>query len=175
MAPELRSAVRGLDDQINALKQADRGRGRRVGDGNGTVYRKADSSVAIRSFNRAASDWHDHRCRVLTPGATVGVLGPVGGEMTQQYLAGELSSLLGDLQAVATSGASARQLARLRDEAETSPLLALSSVAVRALLVTDDLCWESLTRADAGAFARQAQLGAELHEFGVCAGLLEDD
>jgi hypothetical protein len=32
-----------------------------------------------------------------------------------------------------------------------------------------------LTRADTGAFARQAELSAELHEFGVCAGLLEDD
>jgi len=95
--------------------------------------------------------------------------------MTQQYLAGELSSLLGDLQSVATSGASARELARLQHEAETWPLLALSSVAVRALVVTDDLCWDSLTRADAASFARQAALGAELHEFGVCAGLLEDD
>jgi hypothetical protein len=95
--------------------------------------------------------------------------------MTQQYLAGELSLLLGDLQAVAINGASARELARLRRQAETGPLPALSSVAVRALVVTDDLCWDSLTRADGRLFARQAALGAELHEFGVCAGLLEDD
>ena len=95
--------------------------------------------------------------------------------MTQQYLAGELSSLLGELQTVATNAASARDLARLRHEAETWPLPALSSVAVRALVLTDDLCWDSLTRADAAAFARQAALGAELHEFGVCAGLLKDD
>jgi len=95
--------------------------------------------------------------------------------MTQQYLAGELSSLLGELQTVAPNGAWARDLARLRHEAETWSLPALSSVAVRALVVTDDLCWDSLTRADAGAFARQAALGAELYEFGVCAGLLEDD
>jgi hypothetical protein len=147
----------------------------RIGDDRGTVYRKADAKVAIRTFNHAAWAWHEHRCRVVfTPGATVGVWS-LGGEMTRQYLAGELSSLLGDLQAVATSGPSARELARLRHEAETWPLVALSSVAVRALVVTDDLCWESLTRADAKAFARQATLGAELYEFGVCAGLLEDD
>jgi hypothetical protein len=95
--------------------------------------------------------------------------------MTQQYLAGELSSLLGELQTVATNAASARDLARLRHEAETWPLPALPSVAVRALVLTDDLCWDSLTRADAASFARQAALGAELHEFGVCAGLLKDD
>lgn len=95
--------------------------------------------------------------------------------MTQQYLAGELSSLLGELQTVATNGTSARDLARLRHEAETWPLPALSSVAVRALVLTDDLCWDSLTRSDAASFARQAALGAELHEFGVCAGLLKDD
>ena len=95
--------------------------------------------------------------------------------MTQQYLAGELSSLLGELQTVANNGTSARDLARLRHEAETWPLPALSSVAVRALVLTDDLCWDSLTRSDAASFARQAALGAELHEFGVCAGLLEDD
>jgi len=95
--------------------------------------------------------------------------------MTQQYLAGELSSLLGELQTVTTNGISARGLARLRYEAETWPLRALSSVAVRALVLTDDLCWDSLARADAATFARQAALGAELHEFGVCAGLLEDD
>jgi len=95
--------------------------------------------------------------------------------MTQQYLAGEMSSLLGELQSVASTPARARDLARLRQEAETWPLTALPGVAERALVVTDELCWDSLTRADVAAFVRQAALGAELHEFGVCAGLLEDD
>jgi hypothetical protein len=95
--------------------------------------------------------------------------------MTEQYLAGETSSLLGELQSVAPTPASVRDLARLRHEAETRPLTALPSVVVRALVVADELCWDSLTRADMTAFVRQAALGAELHEFGVCAGLLEDD
>jgi hypothetical protein len=95
--------------------------------------------------------------------------------MTQQYLAGELSLLLGQLQAVTTSETFARDVTRLRHEAETWPLTALSFVAVRALVLTDGLCWDSLTRADTVAFARQAALAAELHEFSVCAGLLDEE
>lgn len=40
--------------------------------------------------------------------------------MTQQYLAGEFSLLLAQLQAVATDPSSARTLARLRREVETT-------------------------------------------------------
>jgi hypothetical protein len=95
--------------------------------------------------------------------------------MTQQYRAGELSLLLGQLQAVTTSQPSARQIARLRYEAETRPLTALPSVAVRALVLTDGLCWDSLTRGDTVVFSRQAALSADLYEFGVCARLLKED
>jgi len=95
-------------------------------------------------------------------------------EMTQQYLAGELSLLLAQLQAVATDTAGVRDLARLRQEAETMPLLALPSVAVRALELADSVCWDSLTRGDTAAFVRQAAICAELWQFGVCAGLLEE-
>ena len=95
--------------------------------------------------------------------------------MTQHYLAGELSVLLGELQALTVDEAWARDLGCLRREAETCPLPALGSVTVRALALTDSLCWESLDRADGTAFTRQAALCAELHEFGLCAGLLEED
>jgi hypothetical protein len=47
-------------------------------------------------------------------------------------------------------------------------------VTVRALALTDGLCWDSLNRGDTAAFTRQAAVCAELHEFGVCAGLLEE-
>jgi hypothetical protein len=93
--------------------------------------------------------------------------------MTQQYLAGELSLLLARLQA-ATNQPSARAVARLRREAETWPLVALASVVVRALALTDTLCWDSLQRGDAAAFTRQAALCAELRDFGICAGWLEE-
>ncbi|HEV8625307.1 MAG TPA: hypothetical protein VG034_12675 [Acidimicrobiia bacterium] len=95
--------------------------------------------------------------------------------MTRQYLAGELSVLLGQLQAIDRKEGSVRGIARLRYEAETCPSGALSSVAVRALLLSDELCWESLTSGDAVAFSREAAISAELLEFGVCAGLLGED
>ena len=94
--------------------------------------------------------------------------------MTQQYLAGELSLLLGDLQAAMTDEAAAVEVTHLRQRAETGRRPAMVSVAVRALEVAECGCWDSLTRGDAAAFIRQATVCAELWEFGVCAGLLED-
>ena len=64
--------------------------------------------------------------------------------MTQQYLAGELSVLLGRLQAVATNQVSARDAAHLRRQG------------------------------DAAAVSCQAAVCAELCDFGVCAGFLEE-
>jgi hypothetical protein len=95
--------------------------------------------------------------------------------MTQQYIAGELSLRLGQLQAMATDQERASEVARLRHEAETVPLAALGSVLVRALEVADRLCWDSLGCGDAVAFSRQAASCAELWEFGVCASLFEED
>ena len=94
--------------------------------------------------------------------------------MTQEYLAGELSLLLEQLQAAMTNAALVVEVAHLRQQAETGPRSALASVVVRALEVADLVCWDSLTRGDAAAFIRQATVCAELWEFGVCAGLLED-
>jgi hypothetical protein len=94
--------------------------------------------------------------------------------MTQQYIAGELSILLAQLQAVAADETAARDVAALRHEAETRPLSALPRVVLRALALDDGLCWQSLTRGDGAAFTRQARVGADLREFSVCAGLLTD-
>ena len=94
--------------------------------------------------------------------------------MTQQYIAGELSLLLGELQAAMTNEASVVEVAHLRLRAETGRRSALASVAVRALEVADRLCWDSLTRGDAAAFLSQAVVCAQLWEFAVCAGLLEE-
>ena len=94
--------------------------------------------------------------------------------MTQQYIAGELSLLLGELQATMTHEASAVEVGRLRRRAETGSRSALASVAGRALEMADGLCWDSLTRGDAAAFIRQAAVCAELWEFAVCASLLEE-
>jgi len=94
--------------------------------------------------------------------------------MTRQYLAGELSVLLGRLQALDPHRELAGGITRLRYEAETCPLPSLASVAVRALWLIDDLCRESLASGDAVAFSHEAAISAELYEFGVCAGLLEE-
>jgi hypothetical protein len=93
--------------------------------------------------------------------------------MTQQYLAGELSVLLARLQTVTSDPAARNSIALLRGEAETLPVTALPSVTVRALRLIDVLCWASVDRGDVVAFRRQCQAGAELFEFGVCAGLLD--
>lgn len=94
--------------------------------------------------------------------------------MTRQYVAGELSVLLGHLQAVTSTEASRSAAWSLRHEAETEPIRSLRSVTKRALALTNGLCWDSLTLGDTAAFCRQAAVCAELHEFGVWAGLLEE-
>jgi len=94
-------------------------------------------------------------------------------EVTQQYLVGELSLILSELQVVATSEAVVRAVARLRQEAETTPPAALGPVLVRAVRLVDRLCCDALTRGEVAAFIREAAICDELWEFGVCAGLLE--
>ncbi|MEV0375716.1 hypothetical protein AB0I10_39250 [Streptomyces sp. NPDC050636] len=94
--------------------------------------------------------------------------------MTQQYLVGEASVLLAQLESSGTDPVVARELARLRHEAETGPVSRLGSVALRALELTDELCRDSLRRGDVPAFLRQCVCGADLREFCVCARLLTD-
>lgn len=94
--------------------------------------------------------------------------------MTLQYIAGELSLILGELEAAVSSRAARRQVADVRHEAETAPFPALPAVATRALRLTDDACWASLARGDAECFRREAAIGAELWSFSVCARLLDE-
>ncbi len=94
--------------------------------------------------------------------------------MTQHYIAGELSVRLAELQAVATTPQSAADFVQLRRRVESGPRTSLSCVVNQALTLTDSLCWESLKRGDVRAFNCQASISAELREFGVCAGLIEE-
>jgi len=57
--------------------------------------------------------------------------------MTQQYLVGELSLLLGQLHTAMANEASAVEVARLRQRAETGPPSGLASVVMRALEVAE--------------------------------------
>jgi len=92
--------------------------------------------------------------------------------MTQQYVAGELSLRLGELQAVATDHERAQEIARLRDEAERAPHAALGSVVVRALGLANGFCRDSLECGDVLAFSRRVAICADLWEFCVCACLV---
>ena len=95
--------------------------------------------------------------------------------MTQQYLLGEVSLILGELQAVATNDAAVRAAAFLRHEAEATPPGALAPMVARAVELTDRMCWDALNRGQTVAFFREAAICAELWEFGICAGLLQED
>lgn len=95
--------------------------------------------------------------------------------MTQQYLAGELSVLLGELRAAATNQNRRCEIDRLRRETEEFPTAVLGCVTTRALAVARALCWGSVTRGDTTAFHRQAAVSAQLYEFGICSGLLAED
>lgn len=94
--------------------------------------------------------------------------------MTQQYLVGELSVLLEQLQTVATDPLLADLLSRLRQEEEAGPVTALDEVAVRALQLGRNACWERLSKGDIAACCRGASICAELRQFGVCAHLLAE-
>lgn len=94
--------------------------------------------------------------------------------MTQQYLVGEASVLLAQIQASGGDPLAVRELAQLRREAETRPVSELGAVAMRALEVTDGMCLESLHRGDVLGFLRQCASGAELRDFCLCARLLAD-
>jgi hypothetical protein len=90
--------------------------------------------------------------------------------MTRQYLIGELSVRLEQLQA--TTGPAAAEVARLRAEVETGPLTGLASATARAMALADGLCWDSLSRGDTAAFAGQATILAELCQFAIGVRLL---
>jgi hypothetical protein len=85
---------------------------------------------------------------------------------------GELSVRLARLEAATASQPWLRDVARLRLEAETGTFDGLTWVIMRALVLNEELCWDSLQRGDVAAFERQAEIGADLDEFAVCARLL---
>lgn len=94
--------------------------------------------------------------------------------MTRQYVVGELSFILGELQAAATDEAAGRDVARLRREAEATTPAELAPVVARAVELIDGMCWDALTQGETAAFVREAAICAELWELGFCAGLLDE-
>jgi hypothetical protein len=94
--------------------------------------------------------------------------------MTQEYLIGELSVRLGQLQAAAHHAA-AVDVADLRHQVETRSATWLAAETTQALALADQLCWDSLSHGDTAAFSRQAAIGADLRLFGACARLIDDE
>jgi hypothetical protein len=93
--------------------------------------------------------------------------------MTQEYFIGELSVRMEELQTTSACRA-ARDMTRLRWQVESGSPAGLASAARRALMLADELCWESLSRGDIPAFAKQARAAAELRQFAICARLLRE-
>ena len=91
--------------------------------------------------------------------------------MTQQYVVGELSSLLAGLQPT-PGGLLGDAVNQLRHEVEFSPLRMLPTLAQRALDLTDLVCGAALEQGDADGFCRSVGTAIALRDFTVGAGLL---
>jgi hypothetical protein len=94
--------------------------------------------------------------------------------VTEQYIIGELSVRMVQLEAVAPTEKSAGEFARLRVEAETASFETLPYMALQALYLIRGLCRDSLARGDLQALTSQATMAAELREFAVSARLLAE-
>ncbi|HEY3073000.1 MAG TPA: hypothetical protein VGJ46_09285 [Candidatus Limnocylindrales bacterium] len=90
--------------------------------------------------------------------------------MTQQYIIGQFSSLLGDLQPAPAGWLAA--VDDLRREVESSPLPMLPRLAHEAMDLTDMICWAAVEQGDVGGFCRYAETAVALREFTANAGLL---
>jgi hypothetical protein len=91
--------------------------------------------------------------------------------MTQQYIVGEFSALLAELQPVPGEPLG-DAVGRLRHEVESGPLPMLPRLAREAMTLTDLVCWAALERGDAGRFRRNADTAAALRAFAASANLL---
>jgi hypothetical protein len=91
--------------------------------------------------------------------------------MTQQYIAGEFSSLLAQLEPAPSPSLTAA-VHDLRREVELGPLLVLPRLARDAMSLTDDCCWVALERGDVGGFSHYAGSATALREFVGSANLL---
>jgi hypothetical protein len=83
--------------------------------------------------------------------------------MTQQYLVGLLSVLLGDLESSAAEWRPGVHAVRL--EAELSPVAQLPVFAEKIRRLTDEICWTALERGDVSRFCECCEAAAELNEF----------
>jgi hypothetical protein len=93
--------------------------------------------------------------------------------MTQQYVIGQLSVLLADLEEAASQWQPA--VRDLRREVELSPLASLPSLAEEAMRLSDVICWDALERGDVSRFCGGVRSAYALGEFVDCARLSRRD
>jgi hypothetical protein len=91
--------------------------------------------------------------------------------VTQQYLIGLFSVLLGELQPPPGEWM-ADAVRDLRRQVESSPLQMLPELAGEAMRLTDVICWGALERGDSGGFRRYAKAAVALGDFTDSAGLI---
>jgi len=91
--------------------------------------------------------------------------------MTQQYIVGEFSSLLAELQP-APGELFAGAVDGLRHEVEVGPQAELPWLAQKALTLADMICWAALEQGDTHGFCRYVGTAIALREFAVGASLL---
>jgi hypothetical protein len=94
----------------------------------------------------------------------------LGAPVTQQYLIGQLSVLLEELQPPAGEPL-AGAVRDLRREVERSPVQILPQLAHAAMDLSDVICWAALERGDCSGFRRYARAAAALGDFTDSAGL----
>jgi hypothetical protein len=95
--------------------------------------------------------------------------------MTRQYLVGEFSAILGDLQDAGIDEVARGEVHRLRRQVEALPPTMLATPLIRAAELIERLCWRSLIRGDLQALMREMAVADELREFGACAGFRDGD
>ena len=83
--------------------------------------------------------------------------------VTQQYIVGQFSVLLGDVQS--RSGEWVAAVRELRSEVESCPLSMLPRLARKAIGLTDLICWSALEQGDLDCFRGCARSAAALGEF----------
>ena len=91
--------------------------------------------------------------------------------MTQQYIVGEFSSLLAELQPAPTE-LFASAVDNLRREIESGPWAQLPWLAQEALTLADMICWVALEQGDASGFRRYSETAVALGDFSASANLL---
>jgi hypothetical protein len=91
--------------------------------------------------------------------------------VTQQYIVGQFSVWLGDVQP--SSGEWLAAVRELRSEVESCPLSMLPRLAQAAIDLTDLMCWSALEEGDLDSFRGCARSAAALGEFIDSARLLQ--